>query len=691
MRAFKGFLTGMLFLAGSVASVTGQDIKPIYHWSFDDIDNHTVRELISGVNDTIEGSYKIVPGVSGRSVRLDGFTFVARHKADKALAGQNTLSVEAWVALGAYPWNWCPVITQYKEVEGGFSFEIGPRGELGLRQMIGGNVLTCVSDTDIPLNTWTHIAATAESGKGIRLYINGVESGKLESPRKLSFSGNAETRIGMNYSDVYPAYRIGTEGGDTPYWFSIDGIIDEIKVFREVLPASTLLANYNRLLPAAKPDLPLRQLPRVTSTGKFKAYYEKLKYYEEWDEQWPVGADPDIVVTFADSPVKYIFWRGSRYSPAWVTDNHLWMADQSVETWNGPEGCLEHMQDRHCKYSHVRIIENTDARIVVHWRYAPVSAYDKLRLADEKTGWELWIDEYYYIYPDATAIRKVTWKTDHMCKPVQFQETLPFTEEGQLQGDVIEPDYLQVANLSGEKQQYDYVVDPSAGNSKKIPEKPNIQQHNFRSEYDPFIIFEPGNKMHYITDRDISNLSSPGSCNHWPVGQAYCDGRRVVAADRPTHFLGFPISYPVIHDGSDGRSWLNSLYGMKDASIDDLIVLGRSWAQAPGLSVINTPSLESKGYDRSEKIYRLAYDGPGRNRKASIRIDASEDSPLFNPSIMIENWGGTKGKVLVNGKPLDDGKDYRTGLIERLGGTHLVVWLNLRTTKTFTFEVAADQ
>jgi hypothetical protein len=518
------------------------------------------------------------------------------------------------------------------------------------------------------------------------VFINGVESGRYETVRKPTWSSNAETRIGMNYTDVFTANRIGTGGGDQPYWFSIDGIMDEIKVYTKILTDSQLQGISQKMLPASKPDLPLRQLPRVASTGKFKAYYTKLKYYEEWDEQWPVGSDPDVVVTFADSPVKYVFWRGTRYSPAWVTDNHLWMADQSVETWNGPEGCLEHMQDRHCKYSHVRIIENSPARIVVQWRYAPVSAYDKLKNANAKTGWDLWIDEYYYIYPDATAIRKVCWKTEYMCRPVQFQETIPFTEEGQLQGDVVESDYLWVANLKGEKQHYDYVVDPSADKSKKAPENPMIQRHNFKSDYDPFIVFEPGGRMNYMSDRNIRDFLFPGTCNHWPVGQPYCDGSRVVANDRPASFLGFPISNPVRHDGPDGRSWWNAIYGMKNIPIDDLVTLGRSWAQAPELTVMNSAGYISKGYDMSEKTYRLA--GNGKGGKISVKVAASVDSPLYNPAILVENWGSGKASVTLNGRKLSEGKDFRQGLVERLEGTNLIIWLNKISSNEVIIEVS---
>ena len=143
-----------------------------------------------------------------------------------------------------------------------------------------------------------------------------------------------------------------------------------------------------------------------------------------------------------------------------MTENNLWMADQSVEAWNDKEGCFEHMQDPRCLYSHVRIIENTEARVVVHWRYAPVSADDHLWNVDPRTGWGLWIDEYYYIYPDRTAVRCVTWQKGTLGEPHQFQESIPLTSPGQLQGDVINPDYVTVANLAGDRQVFSYVRNP---------------------------------------------------------------------------------------------------------------------------------------------------------------------------------------------------------------------------------------
>jgi hypothetical protein len=646
---------------------------PIKSWDFD------------SAPENIDGKFRMVGGVAGSALKLDGFTTVINEDPEILADLSSSFSIDCWIAMAAYPWNFCPVITQFKEEEGGFSFDVGPRGELSLRMHAGGNVVNCISDDKLPLREWTHVAAVYEAGVGLTLFINGLQVSEYKTNGKPLFNSNRDVRIGMNYNAVFPSNRIG-ENGITPYWFSLDGILDDLNVYDKALNGAEIKSIYNKtdLNNIKAPEIDPRHFPRIESTGEFQAYYTKLKYYYEWDEQWPVAQDADIVVTFKDSPVKLIFWRGTRYSPAWVTDNHLWMADQSVETWNGEEGCKEHMQDRHCKYSHVRLIENTPARKVVHWRYAPVSAYDTHWMANEKTGWEVWIDEYYYIYPDATAIRKISWKTDYFGRPVQMQETLPFTEAGQTRGEVMEIDYLQIANLDGEVMPLYYSENPRAEKDLEIIDSPNIQRHNFKSDYDPFIIFEPGNNMRYIMDRDINNLDLPGSCNHWPVGQAYCDGRRTQAADRPTHFLGFPISSPVRHEEPDGRSYVASLYGMGDRNMEDLVELARSWAESPKMA-IKSEGFSGGGFRMDQRAYLI--EKTGGNNRLEISIDASDASPVVTPAFVISNWGTKKVSIELNGKSLELDKDYFIGYDTRLEGTNLIIWLKSTNKKPVNIEI----
>ncbi|GAH40067.1 unnamed protein product, partial [marine sediment metagenome] len=91
-------------------------------------------------------------------------------------------------------------------------------------------------------------------------------------------------------------------------------------------------------------------------------------YYDEWDNLWPVGPHADIIVQFDKSPVKVMFWRGTRYSACWVSENGKWMADQSRETGGNwflrkgssddyVTGCVEHMSDVQCRSSRVSIIQ----------------------------------------------------------------------------------------------------------------------------------------------------------------------------------------------------------------------------------------------------------------------------------------------------------------------------------------------
>ena len=644
-------------------------------WQFEDSGNRYINESVKQTNDTIEGNYRFIKGIKGNGIKFDGFTTVIRHQPSKEERLSGSFSSEAWLALAAYPWNWCPVITQMDSHNSGFSFEIGPRGELGLRINISGNLISCISDDRIPLREWVHIAAVFEEGKGLKIFLNGNPAGIYETKGRPVFAPAREIRIGMNYEAVKPSNQIG-DTGNKEYWYSLDGILDELRVYNHALDHSSIKETFNNYSPLPSSGLKRRLMPRgPEAEDAFKAYYTHLKYYEEWDNLWPVDSDPDIVVTFKGTPVRMIFWCGTRYSPAWVTNKNQWMCDQSVEAWNGAEGCFEHMQDRHCRYSHVRIIEDSDARKVIHWRYAPVSAYNNLWKEDKKTGWAVWVDEYYYVYPDATAIRKVSWKTGSLGFPRQFQESLPLTNPEQLQGDVLEADYLAVANLDGEIQYFEYLEDMSKANQKPIPAEPNIQQHNFKSPYDPFIIFEPGNKMHYIGDRDIRSFSFPGTCNHWPVGQAYCDGRVTQAADRPAHFLGFPISDPVINRTGD-RSYINSIYGMKDIPVEDLIEIGKSWARAAGLTINSKSGVFSGGkYDMSEKAYIVNRSDSGEQHELDFSLDASADAPVINPAFVINGWGDNDVDIELSDRELEYGKDYLAGYVSRIEGTRLVVWL----------------
>ena len=86
---------------------------------------------------------------------------------------------------------------------------------------IGGE-RNAVGSSALPLNAWSHLAATFD-GAVVRLFVNGVQAGSLP------FSGSMVASTG--------ALRLGGNGvwGE---WFA--GLIDEVRVYNRALSASEI-------------------------------------------------------------------------------------------------------------------------------------------------------------------------------------------------------------------------------------------------------------------------------------------------------------------------------------------------------------------------------------------------------------------------------------------------------------------
>ena len=103
---------------------------------------------------------------------------------------------------------------------------------------------------------------------------------------------------------------------------SFDGIIDELKIYDRSLSADDVGHAYAANKPSGAPELISRTWPAFPQDSKhFGAAYTSLKLYPEWDELWRTGPDADVVVSFADLPFHYVFWRGHNYGEALVTEN----------------------------------------------------------------------------------------------------------------------------------------------------------------------------------------------------------------------------------------------------------------------------------------------------------------------------------------------------------------------------------
>jgi hypothetical protein len=699
-----------IFLIGHASMASGGEnpgeIKPVAWWDFNTSNLRTLTDAVSKVNDSIQGNFRLVRGMDGKALKLDGFSTCVIRKNNMAPGLGDSFTFEAWIAAATYPWNWCPVIARGKFEESGFYFGVGPQGQVGLFASVDGVWQGCETKEKIELKKWVHLAGIYDKMNGFRIYINGKPSGQLDVRGKIDHAGEFDLIMGMNNQKMMPSDPVRVYG-TIPAWFSFDGIFDEVKIYDAALSGETVW-DQSKKDPLMPPDIRERVMPSGPSgKGRFGAYYTHLKYYDEWDAMFRVGDHPDIVVQFDDSPIRVVFWRGTRYSPAWVMENGQWMADQSAEFFDTINGCYEHMIDPHCLYSHVRIIENTPARIVVHWRYVPVSVRKLRSQVDEKTDWSDCIDEYYTFYPDLTGIRKVIQYTSG--KPLGPSESIILCQPGTKPEDNVHLDAMTLVNMKGEHYTYSWADGAPVFKKGENPENPVIQIVNLKSQYKPFTILEKENNMAVFGHEQRPDVSHFPWWNHWPVAQNRCDGRYSQAADRPSHF-SLAWGGPPFHDeagniikaresGSEGELkvgqdqigqtvktfWSSWMYGASQQTPAELARLARSWLQPPALE-IKKSGFNHEGYDFTQRAYVLnCLDKESGDLE--MEIMASEDSPLVKLCLVVRGWETDELTVQLNGRLLQENKDFRMGKRRGLEREDLIVWIDYESNSPCSIRV----
>jgi hypothetical protein len=349
-----------------------------------------------------------------------------------------------------------------------------------------------------------------------------------------------------------------------------------------------------------------------------------------------------------------VYWRGANGAAGWVTENNKWMEDQSCEV-GGIHGCSEHMADKDCRHAHVRVIENSDARVVVHWRYASI---DVDYLFPQR---RFWADEYHTIYPDGTAVRKVHFRGGRPgWQDVQF-----FNQPGTHPLENIHLQALSLANLDGEVRHLTWEP-PNRVPKNTLPDA-CIEQVNFRSDFKVFLIFQEGTYISPWGHQEQSRHTADpfaGPWNHWPVSQIPSDGRFAVANDRLTHAAVAAADNVTEHFNM-------AIYGFSDKDVLALVPLARFWNHPPRLS--RAKGCTSQGYDKAQRAYTL--NATGSNLSFTIR--ASKGSPIVNPAVAVKNWeANRKAVVKVNGEEVSRGGECRQGIVRDTDGRPmLVVWL----------------
>lgn len=687
-----------------------QNLRLAASFSFDDalkfrphkLKDKTI-EKISGKYFDIEGHKSVwKKGISGTALGFDGYYSRVSIGKDKAVKINRDFALEAWVAPGAYSISsWTAIVHQSKwkaivadpyifwngnwgpiqlneELTEGYFIGIDEKGHVGFFIKMGQRVEKLVSDEILELNKWSHIAVTFSDGT-LRLFVNGIISDFTLSGEKPDFA-DADFVIGMNDDSIgYVSQHVVRRFSTFPSRLGFEGLIDEVKLYTGSMMREPIMAQHDNYKPTdRRADLEPRTLPgRPGIAERFGASYTNLKYHDLWDNMWREPEHPDIVVKFDQLPTTVAFWRGNR-NPGWVTDTNKWICDQSTELtewhWddrgNGAQSCCEHMSDYQARHSHVRLIENTDARVLVHWRYASVDVLYKHPLSCElPDNWGIWTDEYIYIYPDGVGTRMVDsfHRLNGDIERIGFHDTQFLSESGTKPEDNINLQSLTVVSHKDKVTELDWSAEHPSGNYDA-----QIIWVNLKSDYKVFEIFPPQSKVNVWAGGEKTTYSKFSAWNHYPVTQAPCDGRFCVSSDRLTHSALGAVDNIVDTGGA-------LIYGFTNKNAQSLIPMARSWNHAP--KVINVKGAESLGYDKGQRAYVLKAE-PGVN-KISFALDASAKSPVVNPCFVVKNWlSSGKVSLKVNTKTIEPGANFRQGIIRDTDGTQtLIIWIKAESTK----------
>lgn len=704
----------LLTIVLACGSSYGQ-VEPVAYWDFDQIrverkkvemvrgETHIPKEVFAFVKESVTEKehnlngtfYKEVMGVKGAAVLFDGYTTYIENQ-NRWKEGEKNMvpdvgdafTVEAWIALGAYPKNHCPIVDHRRdEADGyynGYSLEIDALGRLMLKVATNGKYEIAMAEKSIPLNKWAHVAGIYSEKDGLSVYVNGKIAGKTASigsfkpanPYKTSMligKGRAETRP---YGTIRPA---GTEKSHTFF----DGILDELKIYNKALSADDLNEIVNASNITIAPELPQRILPSgPKSPKKFRAVNTSLKYYESWDAPWAIDDNADIVVQFDEADCKFVFWHGTAYIPNWVTENDIWFNNGFNEGWNDHGSC-EPMSDKKAKYSTVKIVESNEARVIVQWRYALVDVLGTFAFEDPVTGWGDWTNETFTIYPDMVGVREDKLLSNAPHAAHEWQESIMVMGPGQRPEDVLEYEALSLANISGEAMTYSW-KNETPPQYPGSPLSPVIQTVNTKSKYNPFSILRPQDdpKIDVYAGEIRREVSVFPWWNHWPVAPRPTDGRHAHFADRASHASLSHWTWEA-YEATDRSMTKVMLNGLTDKKAIDLLPLAQSWSNPATIEMANKKFKAE--YTTEEKAYTIAVNN--EVSRLDFLVKGNVDSPIVNPAFVIENWGEGHAQLSVNGKLLTQGTNVRIGFRESLNSRDMIVWLRMEESEEISFSI----
>lgn len=646
--------------------------SPVAHWSFDEAVGDKTEP-----GGTINGHKSLWKrGVSGSALGFDGYFSSVNVPSAQAPTLGSSFTIDTWVVMGAFPFGDAPIV-HHSTGNGQTGYYLGLNEGGQAIFVVNGTQVT--STSSLPLNQWVHVVGTYGGGS-IDIYIDGVQAATATATGTPAKPSGALV-IGLNNQQNSPTDPV-FEPQTYPSVFGIEGLIDEVIFYNSKLSQTEVTQSFNRLTDTAikgNPDINKRILPgQPGAASSFGATHSRLTYHDLWDNMWRASEFEDVTIKFEDLPTSYVYWRGTTHGINMITENNLWMSDQSEEIFCGEKGfpppasgnlsLSEHMSDKEARYSHVRVIENTPARVVVHWRYGVTDIF--FDQCDNRN----YVDEYHTIYPDGTLYRTLKfYGNGSTTVPSDLQ---PLTSPGLLYSDIVNPDALSVTNLDGTSKTLNW--------SNGIPEGENeILMANFKSNWKIYEAFQLGNTGGpWGAENQSARSTAPyaGPWNHWPVSRVVSDGRQAWDGDGRLHHFA-------LSTGGGGSSMMYGFSNQGSITTQDpntVIPAVTGWRNGAGVSGVTGAT--SQGYNLDRREYNLIRSGT----QIKFTLDGTSSNPVYNPCFVIKNWNSDAASSLqINGVLASN---FKQGVIYDTDGTQtLIIYVPIEATSATNFTVDQAQ
>jgi len=654
---------------------------PAAAWSFDEGRGFSTKEAVGGTAGEIAGHTAYWrEGVSGTALAFDGWFSCVELPAGRSPHVGQALTIDAWAALAAYPWNLCPIIQHGDVITSGAGWFLGftPDARPMLCVSIDGKQQVLEADQRIERYQWAHITGVVDAAQGVMtIYINGqasaskrIPAGKIDTPEEAGI----QIAKGPPMKTAWPV-RFAVD-----YQYMIDGLLDEVRVFDKALTADQVKSVHAAFDPGeaarARPDLEPRVLPVGDPAWRsFGAHYTHLRFHSTWDNMFRMSGHPDIVVTFDKSPGRYVLWHGVGYIPMLVTENGRWYSNEFNETWG--RGCCEPMSDKKMMFGRVHIVEQSPARVVLRWRYPLSNIYYGI-YGEEKSddGWGEWSEWILTIYPDGSMAKKMrVYESSHHRH--EWHESMAIMGPGQHPETVIDKNNtLELVTRDGRVRRYNWRTEPPRGVDYRDTV---VHKVNLFAEWDPYTIqsFTGGD----VYSGERTEYAVFPSWDHWPVSQMPSDGRKSHFSDRASHSSLTHLRWDFSTAFGDEGQYIEKvlLEGLTRQPAEQLLPMARFFLDPPAVQPQDDSCAVS--YDINQKAYVLTR-ASGEATRLRLDVKASSEQPLVNPAFVVENWGSERtAAVRVEGHEPGD-IDIRQGVVRRANGVNaLVVWIEVSTSE----------